>query len=322
VSDLASVLADHRHGQAFMKDFLARNPQHPTEERIVDDRLFLLGLDELSRTGIKPHERTELLVAAREIASTLGLAPADMPLEGYYSQDDQLREYFKLMRTLQKVDASARPRVASLRDFQRLSQVVASPLFGEAGFGGMLFPVARDALTRAVDSVGKWSVAELIEMARRIVAESDDYSLVGLACLTRDPVLVTALRETLVVYAAAATMGVGVLPVYTWRVSPEVETRAARFVATFNALFAEEIPEPTAENADYFGAAAFKVGDIVGRCVRVGQSQSPVKYYHWAIFSGADKLLGVHEFWHDELWTTERYRKALPENRVGPAAVV
>ena len=47
-----------------------------------------------------------------------------------------------------------------------------------------------------------------------------------------------------------------------------------------------------------------------------------MKYYHWAIFAGADKLLGVHEFWHDELWTTERYRKALPQDRVGPASVV
>jgi hypothetical protein len=305
-----------------MRDFLERNPKHPTEERIVDDRVFLLGLDELYRTGIKPHERTELLVAAREVASTLGLSPADIPLEGYYGEDDQLREYFKLMRALQKVDASARPRVASLRDFQRLSQVAASPLFGEAAFGGMLFPVGRDPLARALDSIGKWSVAELVDAAHRIVAESDDYSLVGLGCLVRDPVVVTALRESVVVYAAAATMGVGTLPLYRWRVSDEVAKRAARFVATFNALFAEEIPAPTADNADYFGAAALKVGDINGRCVRIGKSQSPVKYYHWAIFSGADKLLGVHEFWHDELWTTARYRKALPENRVGPAAVV
>src|SRR6266550_2354512 len=96
VSGLSRVLADHRHGRAFMQDFLARNPKHPTEERVVDDRTFLLGLDELYRTGIKPHERTELLVAAREVASALGIPPAaaDAPVEGYYGEDDQLREYF------------------------------------------------------------------------------------------------------------------------------------------------------------------------------------------------------------------------------------
>lgn len=304
-----------------MRDLLKRNPAHPTEERVVDDRLFLRGLDELYRTGIKPHEREELLVAAREVASGVGVTPADVPVEGYYAEDDKLREYFKLMRALQRVDTSARPRVANLRDFQRLSQVAASPLFGEPAFNGMLFPVGRDALARALDKIGQWSVAELTEAAHRIVAESDDYSLVALASLTRDPVIITALRESVVVYAAAATMGVGVLPVYTWRVSEEVAKRAARFVATFNTLFEEGIPVPIAENADYFGAFAYKQGDISGRCVRIGQSQVPVKYYHWAIFTGADKQLGVHEFWHAELWTTERYRKALPAGGVGQANV-
>ena len=300
-----------------MQDFLARNPKHPTEERVVDDRTFLLGLDELYRTGIKPHERTELLVAAREVASALGIPPAaaaasDAPVEGYYGEDDQLREYFRLLRALQKVDASARTRVASLRDFQRLSQVTASPIFGDASFGGMLFPIGKDPLARALDSVGQWTVPALVDASHKIATESGDYSIVGLASLARDPVLMTALRESVVVYAAAATMGVGTLPLYAWRVSEEIASRAAKFVSTFNALFAEEIPAPAAENADYFGAAAIKRGDISGKCVRLGQSQSPVKYYHWAIATTPERQLSVQEFWHDELWTTERYRKGPP----------
>ena len=298
-----------------MQDFLARNPSHPTEERIVDDRMFLLGLDELYRTGIKAHERAELLVAAREVASALGLPPvsADAPVEGYYGDNAELREYFRLLRALQKVDVSARPRVASVRDFQRLSQVTASPIFGEASFGGMLFPVGKDPLARAIDSVGQWTLPALTDAAHKIATESDDYSLVGLASLARDAVLMTALRESVVVYAAAATMGVGTMPLYTWRVSDEVAKRAARFVSTFNALFAEEIPAPTAENADFFGAGAIKRGDISGNCVRLGQSQSPVKYYHWAIATNADKQFSVHEFWSEEVWTTERYRQEKPD---------
>ena len=285
----------------------------------MDDRLFLIGLDEMYRTGIKPHERTELLVAAREVASALGVTPGDVPVERYYAEDAELSEYFKLMRALQGVDANTRPKVANLRDYQRLSQVAASPLFGDVSHNGMLFPIARDPLARALDRISQWSVAELTETAHRIVAESDDYSLVGIGCATRDPVAIAALRESVIAYAAPVTMGVGSLPVYVWRVSPEVAKRAARFVATFNALFVEEIPEPTADNADYFGAAALKQGDINGRCVRIGQLQSPVKYYHWAIYTTPDKQLGVHEFWHDEQWTSERYRKALPEGGVGQA---
>jgi hypothetical protein len=312
VSQLARVLADHRHGRAFIQSILTRNASQPTEERVVDDRMFLLGLDELYRIGIKEHERAELLVAAREVASTLGVRPAEGPVEGHYGQDDQLREYFQLMRALQGVEASARPRVEGLRDFQTLSQVAASPLFGEPTFNGMLFPVSRDPLARARDTVATWSVAELTEAAHRIAAESDDFSLAGLGSLASDAVLLTALRESVASYAAPATMGIASLPAYVWRVSPEVAKRAARFVTTFNALFVEEMPEPVADNADYFGAAAFKQGDISGRCVKLGQLQTPAKYYHWAIVTDAEKKLAVRDFWADEIWNTERYRQGPP----------
>jgi hypothetical protein len=196
-------------------------------------------------------------------------------------------------------------------------------MFGEAVFDGKLFPVGRDPLSRALLSTAEWSVATLTELAHRFVSESEDYSLAGLACLTRDPVVITALRESVVLYAEAVTMGVGALPVYVWRVSPEVAKRAERFVGTFNALFREELPAPTAENADVFGAAGRKRADLGGRCVRIGQSPAvPPKYYHWAIYTGADNQLSVHEFWHDELWTTQRYRAALPGEGVGQADLV
>jgi hypothetical protein len=303
-----------------MRDFLARNPKHPTVERVVDDRLFLVGLDELYRTGVKLYERTELLAGAQAVASALEVRPDDAPVEGYYAEDDKLKDYFRLMRALQRVDATARPRVANLRDFQRLLEVVSSPLFGEAVFDGKLFPMGRDPLSRALHSTKEWTGANLTELAYRFVSESDDYSLVGLACLTRDAVVITALRESVVLYAEAVTMGVGALPVYIWRVSPEVAKRAERFVATFNALFNEQLPAPTAENADVFGAAGLKRSDLTGRCVRIGKTDDvPTKHYHWAIFAGADLQLAVHEFWHDEVWTTQRYRTALPTEGVGPA---
>ena len=43
-----------------------------TDRRIVNNRVFLLGLDELYREAIKRHERDELLRSARE---TAGCAP-------------------------------------------------------------------------------------------------------------------------------------------------------------------------------------------------------------------------------------------------------
>lgn len=322
MSDLAKMLKDQRHGQEFMRQFLSRTPHHPTVEHVVDDRLFLFGLDELYRTAMKEHERTELLAGAREVAAALEVRADGGPVEGYYTEDAQLSEYFGLMRALQNVDAGAKPRVASMRDFQRLLQVSSSPLFGEAVFKGKLFPVGRDPLSRALHESVQWSVDQLTMMAHRHAGESDDISLVGLACLTRDAVAIAGLRESVVLYAEAVTMGVGPLPTYAWQVSEALAKRAERFVTTFNALFKEEMPAPVPENADYFGAAGLKRARISGRCVRIGQTPIvPPKYYHWAVYTGADQQLAVHEFWHGELWTTERYLAALPPDGVGRAVV-
>ena len=72
-----------------------------SDRYIVDNRVFLLGLDELYRDAVKPHERGELLDCAREVADVLHVESEDIPIEGYYSEHPQLTEYFKLMRALQ-----------------------------------------------------------------------------------------------------------------------------------------------------------------------------------------------------------------------------
>ncbi len=76
--------------------------------RVVDNRVFLLGLDALYRAAVKPHERGELRDAARCVAHDLGVGPADVPVEGYYAEDPQLAEYFGLIRALQGVPEERR----------------------------------------------------------------------------------------------------------------------------------------------------------------------------------------------------------------------
>jgi len=104
-------------------------------------------------------------------------------------------------------------------------------------------------------------------------------------------------------------------------VSPELAKRAERFVTTFNALFKEEMPAPTADNADYFGAAALKRSKVSGRCVKLGRNDMvPPKYYHWAVYAGANGELAVHAFWHKDVWTTGSYTAAQPIGG-GPAPI-
>ena len=44
----------------------------------------------------------------------LEVGPADVPVEGYYAQDERLTEYFRLMRTLQQLPDRRRGDVDAL----------------------------------------------------------------------------------------------------------------------------------------------------------------------------------------------------------------
>jgi hypothetical protein len=288
----------------------------PVIRRVVDDRTFLLGLDGLYRGVMKRHERGELRQCARRVASALGVAQRNYPVEGYYPEDEQLTEYFLLMRTLQDVDVSSRPMIDGLPDFRRLLEVASSPIFGVAVEQGGLFPLGRDPLSQALlDTAPGWNLKRLTEAAEAVTRETKDISLVGLAARVRDTVVLTALRESVVLYAEVVAMAAEAPPKieYDWRVDPELAEPAGKFVATFNALFRESLPEPESENAGTFWNAA-EENNVFGRCVRLGYDDtvSPIRQYHWAVFRGEDMTMNVQEFWHPEIWTTKRYYSAVP----------
>lgn len=285
------------------------------EPRIVDNRVFLLGLDHLYRVAMKYEERGELLICARRVTSALHITPAEVPVEGYYIEDEQLTEYFRLVRALQDTGDNRRPEAASLPEFQRLLSITSSPLYGRPIAGDRLLPVGRDALSQALlDTRPEWSVQRLIETACARAQEMDDFSLVGLAARTRDAVVLAATRESVVLYSENV---IGAVcpprqPKYIWKVDKELARQARRFIETFNGLFGETLPPPEPAYAGFYGDA-YKAKNITGRCVRLGYNDavSPVLQYHWAICRGNEGSLMVQEFWHPEVWTTERYRSAL-----------
>jgi hypothetical protein len=209
--------------------------------RIVDDRVLLLGFDKLYRDAMKSFERTKLLAWAREVAKSIGVAPADVPVEGYYASDPVLAEYFKLMRALQEVDERSESRVSRLTGYKRLSELMGSPLFGRPVRRGKLFPVGRDALSQALDDTKpNWTVQRLVQVAFEAADAYDDFSLVGLAARIRDPVVLTALRESVVLYAEFVAGASLSKPVYEWRVDSELARQANRFIDTFNGFVASD----------------------------------------------------------------------------------
>jgi hypothetical protein len=221
-------------------------------------------------------------------------------------------------RGLPATDRSS--EVESLPHFQRLLVVTSSSIFGHP-IRENLFPTGRDPLSAALldaPSPREWTVSKLMTAASVRVRQSDDYSLVGLACRAQDPVVVAALRESVVLYAETITIGAAASrPRYVWRVDPELAAAGQRFIDAFNELFGKELPPATASYAHIYGLNAADA-HIEGRCARLGQTNDvPQAYYHWAVARMHGDVV-VDEFWAGEIWTTQRYRQTHPGRRPQP----
>jgi len=272
--------------------------------RVVDNKTFVLGLDQLYRRHMKQRESRELLDCARETIAVLGVEPLNVPVEGYYYETPELTEYFKTIKAIQGVDRAREAEVAHLDSYQRLNQVTESRIFGVPRTGNTLLHNAVDSLTVAMEQTRPWKIDTLTEQADRVARQMNDYSMVAIASVTRDPVNLAALRESVVLYATLSSGCAIPQPVvynYVCQVDSVVLRKAEDFIFTFNTLFgAGLLPDIT--DLESFYIAGYNA-DIDGRCVRIGY-EGPYSY-HWAIDDGV-----VKDFWDDRLWTTQAFREA------------
>jgi len=162
-----------------------------------------------------------------------------------------------------------------------------------------------------LDTRPEWTVGRLTAAAHATAHQTDDISLVGLAARIQDAVVLTAVRESVVLYAEVGSGDALLLhPEYVWKVDKDLAEHAKRFIDTFNALFGEELPPPEPVQAGRYWNA-YDGNEILGRCVRIGHAPPGSPHYHWAICKGDAGEFAVQEFWHPEVWTTVRYRSAL-----------
>lgn len=281
-------------------------------KKIVNDRALVLGLDYLYRESMKLFETNNLLPKSRELLNELSLTASNVPIESYYNESDELKEYFLTMRTLQGCPIERTQEVEHLEAYQLLSKVTSSAIFGSASSGLTLLSRRFDSLYFALKGipVDTWSIDTITAKAHSISTESDDISLVGIAAFINDPVVLTALKESVALYSEvlAGCAMVKTKIVYEWHVDAALQNKVNRFIKTFNELSSSNIKEACSENTSYF-YNAFKDNDIVGRCVYIGydDSKDPTEKYHWAVKYETGKII-AEDFWSDELWTTERYK--------------
>jgi len=309
---------------------------------IVDNRVFLLGLDQHYRDAMKLFESVVLLPCATAVAQRLKTVPADVPIEGYYGDSPALTAYFRLMRALQELKADEGREAEGMGELGQILEIAASKLYGEPAYERdgerFMLPAGRDPLSRAMLKFRlepeNWNVPTLLEHACLAALEHDDFSLVGLAARAKDDVVLAALRESVVLYAEKVLLlgGMKDEPEYVWEVDEALASAANRFIELFNRLVAsvnaglrqkhvttgefewhafEPIPSAVAAHAAHFYHRA-EDNEIGGRCVNIGRRVDTNEYYHWAV-RGAASGWQVHEFWSPEMWTTERYRAGAPD---------
>ena len=290
--------------------------RRPSYQRVVDNRVLLLGIDGMYRDAMKRFETDRLLHCADVVAGRLKLTEANVPVEGYYFETPQLRKYFRLMRALQEVEDADATEIKTLPEFRLLYEIADSPLYGRPqrvrGDCLMLLPTGRDSLAQALLEAQpeSWDVRAIVDAAHRAALEYDDISLVGLAARANDPVALAALRESVVLYAELVTVigGDEDPPEYVWRVDEDLERAANRFIEIFNKFIPNAIRTAKPDNAGWF-YHAYEENEILGRCARIATRMDNGEHYHWAVRLGSSRLPEVDDFWSAEVWTTERYQR-------------
>jgi len=281
------------------------------KERIIGDREVILGLDYLYRNSMKMHERKTLLPCADTLVKKLSIPIEDVPIEGYYSETPELTYYFKLIKSLQNVNIVRRSEISDMKEYQKLLEVFGSPIYGESNFENSIFPHAVDPISTSLKkfSPAWWKAVSIINEAYENIKDSNNFSLTGIGILTKDPVVITALRESAVLFLSVERASPETPKYqYIWSVSSNIENLINMFIYEFNKFIPYKILYANKNNSEYF-YNAYEENRLIGRCVCIGKDNSLNKYYHWAINKkdSSDELNFV-EFWDDKIWTTEQYR--------------
>jgi hypothetical protein len=274
---------------------------------VVDDRLFVVGLCELSRDALSPYEVTTLLPRAEAACRTLAIEVSAVAIEGYYSESPELERFFTLVRALQRARMPSVAPGPGADAIHFLRRVFCSPAMGRVADMEHVIPRASSPFGQALREARSWSVATLCEQARALVGPSDA-GLVAVASATADPIALCVARET-VALSADVEFAEPEPPNYVWVVSGTVAQVAARYVAALAETTGITLPDPVPTSAARYGGAGQKA-ELNGRCILVGeQPASEYPFYHWYVDARGMTPV-VIDFWSSHVWSTDTLRNS------------
>jgi len=285
-----------------------------THEYIVSDFELILGLESFYRRHMKIYETKDLLPLVVALFEKLGISqPEEYPIEGYYYESEELKTYFKYIKTLKEVPIERKDVLQDMLGYKKLTELFCSGLYGKYEYVGAILPSVKDPLYYALDSlsVENWNVKNILNTAYTIINDIGNTTIIGLGIMIKNPVIVTALRESTVLYSDVPCLGMPDFTIkyvnkYIWNVSKEVEKLANMLIETFNGICPYKIPMAIEKNAEkYYDEFSSNPVDL--RCVRIGSDVSS-RHYHWAIKKQEHPTSNYKfaEFWDENLWTTEK----------------
>jgi hypothetical protein len=284
-----------------------------TNEYVVSDFELILGLDSFYREQMQQYETKQLLPLVIELFEKLGVSPKKYPMEGYYYKSEKLKNYFNYIKTLREVSIKHKDDVQNMLGYKKLTELFCSGLYGKYEYDDKILPNVKDPIYYALESlsVENWNVKNILNTAHTIINDTNNTTIIGLGIIIKNPVIVTALRETAVLYADILCAGVPDFTIkyinkYIWNVSKEIEHLANIIIETFNGICPYKIPLAIEKNAKkYYDRFMSNPFDL--RCVRIGYDAFSGKNYHWAI-KNQEYLTNNYkfaEFWDEKHWTTE-----------------
>jgi hypothetical protein len=286
---------------------------------VVDDRAFVVGLSELFRQEMKSYEVATLLPLAETACEALDLSPANVPVEGYYTESVELERFFRLIRALQNAEVREVFPGSAKDAMFRLREVLASPAMGRVESDDRLLPRTTSPLGEALLILSNWSIDGLSRQAAQLVRR-DDAGLIAVAAAAGDPVALCVARESMALVADVEFAEIE-LPEFVWAVSERVAEVASRFVSALAEATGILLPEPETTSSRLYGQAA-RDAELVGRCILIGERfGNPYPYYHWWIDS-QDGQLRVKDFWSSNVWTTDTFRNMPNDMRPATGAQV
>ncbi|MRR29389.1 hypothetical protein EG834_03435, partial [bacterium] len=223
-------------------------------EIVVDDLTFVVGLSELFRKNMKDFEVVTLLPLAEIACKALDLSPAMVPLEGYYSESEELERFFRLIRALQYAEMCEISPSSGRDAIHRLREVFTSPAMGRVTECDQVLPRATSPFGEALRILSNWSISGLSLQAQRLIRD-DDAGLVAVAAATGNPVALCVARESVALVADVELAEVE-LPQFVWAVSEPVARVASRFISALAQSTGIILPDSSATSSHLFGQAA------------------------------------------------------------------